>query len=303
MKLQLKCLVLILATLLATTSNAQDRSKSGHADEALKLAAIEALMMAPPDKALPVLAGVVSGSGSIELKSRALFVLSQIDDEEANAIVLQAASSAGGDLQTEAIRMIGIGGREDSIAKLAGIYQSSDKAAREAVLEAYMIADEPEAIYQIASNAQSDEEFEKAVHMLGVMGATDFIKRLESRPGATSSLVFSYAMAGDTETLLRIAGDSSNPEAQLAAINGLGIVGGAQVNETLRELYRTANDEEVREAVLKAMLISGDDMGVIELFKAATSNEEKARLLKMLVIMDSDGAMEAIDAALGGDGQ
>ena len=66
-------------------------------------------------------------------------------------------------------------------------------------------------------------------------------------------------------------------------------------------LYQGNTDAELREAITEAMMIADDDEAIIQLFKAATDDREKVRLLRVLVIMDSDAAMEAIDEALGGD--
>jgi HEAT repeat protein len=169
-------------------------------------------------------------------------------------------------------------------------------------LEAYLIADDSEGIYQVAAAAQSEEEFEEAVEMLGAMGAIEQINRLRDHPEAGNSLVQAYAIAGDSEQLVSLARDGSKPERQLEAIRGLGIAGDATARAELLALYQANSDPEIREAVTEAMMIADDDEAVITLFKAATDDEEKARLLRMLVIMDSDAAMEAIDAALSGEG-
>ena len=69
---------LFIACALLTFANpglAQD-------DEDLKFAAIEALITAPPERAMPIVQRVLAGDASDELKGRALFVLSQIDRGE-----------------------------------------------------------------------------------------------------------------------------------------------------------------------------------------------------------------------------
>ena len=46
------------------------------------------------------------------------------------------------------------------------------------------------------------------------------------------------------------------------------------------------------------MLIGGDEQGVLALYRAAKTTEEKRELLRMLTMMDGDAALQAIDAAL-----
>jgi len=156
-------------------------------------------------------------------------------------------------------------------------------------------------VYAIAANATSDEEFETAVGILGLMGANDELRKLRDREGDSESLIHAYAMAGDSETLRTLAIDGSNPERQMQAIQGLGIVGGDEVNVTLLEIYRGSDSVEVKEAALHGMLVADYDDGVLELFRASQDAEEKSELLHMLVIMDSDAALEIIDETLSGN--
>jgi HEAT repeat protein len=292
-----KLIFISLTVLFANNSIAQDSANDA---EQLKIAALEALMSAPPDRALPLVAKVLASDSSDEIKSRALFVLSQIDLPEAQAILLETARNDNGELRLEAIRMIGISGDPTATAGLADIYRSGDNDTKEAVLQAYHIADDTESVYEIAANATSDEEFDQAVHILAVMGANDELRQLRDRPGSSESLIDAYAISGDIESLRELAMDNSNPERQSQAIHGLGIVGGDEVNTTLVEIYRGTESPDVRDAALHGMMIADHDEGVLELFKASQNAEEKTELLRMLVMMDSDAAMDAIEKALDG---
>jgi hypothetical protein len=46
------------------------------------------------------------------------------------------------------------------------------------------------------------------------------------------------------------------------------------------------------------MLIGGDEQGVLALYRAAKTSDEKRALLKTLSLFDGDAALQAIDAAL-----
>jgi len=174
---------------------------------------------------------------------------------------------------------------------------------RSAVLEAYMIAGDADAVYAIATNASNADEFEDAVEMLGVMGANDKLRALSESGAYTESLVMAIAIAGDFETLRGLALDGSDPKVQENAIEALGIIGGSNVDATLMEIYRGAQTEGIREAALDGLLISGHDEGVFELYKESNDVDEKRELLEMLSIMGSDKMMEVIDAALQGGGR
>ena len=265
-----KTLIIATITLLAT-GIVEAQGDVENPDDVLKIAALEALLAAPPERALPLVTKVLDADNTTEVKEAALFVLSQIDLPEAQQQLLEMARSDDPDLSAEAVRMIGIGGDPDALAGLSALYSAGDAELREAVLEAYLIAGETDAVYDIAANAASAEEFAAAVQMLGAMGASAELRSLSETSGYTEEL-----------------------------IQALGIAGGDDVNQTLMRLYRAAETDEVREAALEGMLISGYDEGVLELYKESTDVNEKRQLLQMLSIMNSDLMLEIIDTALEG---
>lgn len=290
-------IIMFVSTGFAQTDDVDSVDES----EQLKIVALEALLSSPPDRALPLVANVLAGDSSDEVKSRALFVLSQIDLPEAQDVLLDTATNGSGELKLQAIRMIGISGNAEALAGLTGIYATGDNDVKESVLHAYMIADDSDSVYRIAASATSDEEFEVAVGILGAMGANDELRKLRDKGGNSQSLIHAYAVSGDAESLQVLAMDNSNPEQQIQAIQGLGIVGGPEVNATLLEIYRASDSNDVKEAALHGMMVSGYDEGVLELFRASQDAEEKRDLLRLLVMMDSDAALAIIDETLSGN--
>jgi HEAT repeat protein len=268
--------------------------------ERLKSSALEALISAPPERALPIVSKVLSGDSSPSLKKRALFVLGQIDLPEAQTLLVETARTGDGSLRLEAIRMIGIGGHPEAMTELAEIYADGDGETREAVLQAYLIADDNNAVYQLAANTQDPEEFERAVNTLGAMGATDELRALRDRPGMAEVLINAYAIAGDMETLAAMANDSSDPQRQAQAIRGLAIAAGDgdDVGEMLVGIYRDTDVPHVRKAVREALLIADHDEAVLQLFRTSDDAAEKRELLQTLVMMDSDAVWDLIDSTL-----
>lgn len=288
-------LELTIATLIAIAgfpTFAQDN------DEQLKITALEALMNAPPERALPIVSRVLDGNGSDELKERALFVLSQIDHPEAQATLAGFVANGEGEMRLEAIRMIGISGNPESLEALAEVYASGDEDVKDAVLEAYLIADDEDAIYQIAASTDNPDEFESAVEMLAAMGAREKLRSLRGRAGMEEFLIEAFAISGDVESLQALATDNSNPAQQAEAIRALGIAGGDEVSSMLTEIYRNAGSADVREAALEGLLVAGDDAAVLALFRASTDKTEKRKLLEILVVMDSDAVWDIVDATL-----
>jgi HEAT repeat protein len=282
---------------LGSTALAQGDDK-----ESLKMEALQALMSAPPERALPIVAKVLKGNGSDELKEHALFVLGQIDLPEARTLLLETARTGDVELRREAIRAIGIGGDHDALKDLGSLYAGGDRDAKEAVLEAYLIADYRKGVYDIAANTKDPDEFEMAVEKLGAMGATEELRALRDHGVGTEALIHAYAVSGDVESLTALATDGSDPERQIEAIQGLGVAGGDEVGKTLVNIFRSASSDDVKTAALNGLMIAGDDKAVLELYQGSTNAEEKRALMQTLVNMDSDAVWSIIDKTLE-DGQ
>jgi len=297
MNRNLKVIAIACLFLFAGDSLAQSTDEDR---ENLRLAALEALISAPPERALPIVDKVLAGDHSDELKERALFILSQLDSPEAQSRLMSFARDSQGEMRLEAIRTIGISGDDRALTGLAEIYTSGDSDVREAVLEAYLIADDEDAVFAIATSTEDEEEFANAVEMLGAMGATDKLRDLRERAGLSESLIEAYAISGDAETLRQLALDDSDPETQQHAIEGLGIVGGDDVGELLVDIYRNSQSATVREAAIEGLMIAGDDAGMLEMYRIAVTSEEKQQILEMLVAMDSKEVWDLIDAAFEG---
>jgi HEAT repeat protein len=293
-------LIFIFFALIAANSAIAQDGDDLRDDEALKMVALEALMSAPSERALPIVIRVLEGTGSDEMKEAALFILSQIDDPEASAQLLKMAQSASGELRLDAIRMIGISGG-DAVDSLAAIFSSSDSDVREAVLEAYMIAGNSQGLYNIAINAENNDDFEAAVEMLGAMGATDELSKIRESSGVSDAIITAYIISDDADAIRELALDGSDLEQQANAIEALGIVGADDAEALLTQIYRDSESEFIKEAALDGLLIGDFDDSVLQLYRSSTSTAEKRELLQRLVMMDSDQVMDIIDETLAGD--
>lgn len=266
-------------------------------DEQLAIAALEGLMAQPAERALPILRKVLAGPQSTLVKQRALFVLGQIDGAEARDILLQTARSPS-DLQAEAVRSIGIAGDKQSLDALQEIYKTASRDVKSGILQAWLIADRNDLVYQVAVSAKSEDERSEAIRLLGAMGATEELRKLGDQPNASNGLLDAYAIAGDLAGLRKIAEGTGEKSVRVDATRRIGIVDTDAARTALHEIYARSTDAEIRDAALQGMMIADDDEGVLALYRAAKSPEEKRSLLRMLSTMDSDAALQAIDATL-----
>ena len=211
---------------------------------------------------------------------------------------MQTSRSANPDMRREAIRSIGIGGDPKALDALQEIYNTGNADVKQEVLQAWLIAGRKDAVYQVVVNAKSEDEANAAVRMLGAMGATDELRKLSGNAKASRGLLEAYAISGDLESLRKIAEGSGDRELKLDAVRKIGIIGNGSATTALHEIYSRSTDTELKDAALQGMLIAGDDKGVLALYRAAKSSEEKRSLLRTLSLIDGDAAIEAIDQAL-----
>lgn len=283
-----------------TPPTAPDAPRAPTPDEALALAALEGLMSQPSERALPILKKVIAGSQTTLVKQRALFVLGQINSPEAREILLQTTRSPDARLRAEAIRAIGIGGDAKTLDALQSVYQAGDADVKRDVLHAWLIAGRKDAVYQAAVNAKSDAEANEAIRILGAMGAAEELRKLGERPNAATGLVDAYAISGDLASLRKIAEGTGDRGRRIDAVRKIGIVQGPEARTALREIYARNTDAEIRDAALQALMVSGDEEGMLTLYRNAKSAEEKRVLLRYLSMFEGDAALKAIDAALEG---
>jgi hypothetical protein len=266
--------------------------------ESLALAALEGLMAQPSERALPIVKRVLSGPQSTLVKQRALFVLSQMDEPEAQTLLVETARSSEPALRAEAIRNIGIGGNPKSLAVLQEIYNSGDTDVKQRVLEAWLISNSKNEVFQVALNANSDAEANDAIRMLGAMGAGDELRKLGEMRKPGHNLVDAYAISGDLASLRKVVDGSGDLDTRSDAVRKIGIIDSDAARAALREIYAATAAEELKNAALEGMLISRDEQGVLALYRSSKSADEKRALLRTLSHMDGDAALEAIDAAL-----
>jgi HEAT repeat protein len=293
----------LLALLMAgaTCAQAKDADRDGRTpteQEELAIAALEGLMAQSPERALPILKRVMAGNQSTVVKRRALFVLSQVGSPEARDILMQTARSTNPELRGEAIRSIGISGDPKSLDALQDVYKAGDSEIKGDILQAWMIAGRRESVYQAALNAKTEEEASDAVRMLGVMGATEELRKLGDRPNAQAGLLEAFAISGDLAGLRKIVDGKGDHQLRVDAVQRIGIINTDAARAALREIYASTTDEDMKEAALHGMLIAQDEKGVLSLYRAAKTTDEKRSLLRMLSMMNGDAALEAIDAAL-----
>ena len=261
------------------------------ADEELKLMAINGLMQTDPERAIPILEHLLQTSTSTKIKDRALFVLSQSDSPKAADILARIARSGRSDLQSRAIRYLGIAGSDRNRQLLSDIYaSSSDVSVKKSVLKAYMISGDKVHVLALAKGESNPELRSEAVTQLGVMGARDELSELyssESSVDVRKKIIQAMFIGGNSEKLADIALHEPVHELKLAAIRNLGLLGGGRSGQLLVSIYQTDTRADVREAVINSLFIQNNGKAMVDLARKETDREMKKRIVEKLSLMHS----------------
>lgn len=263
--------------------------------------AVEGLMNAPPERAVPLLKKVLRGKQPDKVKRRALFVLSQLDSREALVELVDIARNGAPSLRSEAIRMLGVSGDDKALAELATLYKTAAPAEKREVLRAWMIAERKDLVFAAARDETDTALREDAIQLLGAMEAIDELKQLLPNiqdPRLLSQLVQALGVADDVPALVQVATSHPSEATRLEAYRAIGVAGGQKASDALVGLYPKAANAAQRDAILQGLLIADDAKAMTSLYKTAKSKEEKQQILRKLTAMGDDAALEIIEQEL-----
>jgi HEAT repeat protein len=135
-------------------SAGQPASPDDQSNEDLKLMALNSLMDADPERAIPLVEGILKSGSAPSVKNRALFVLAQSRSPRAQQVLLESAKGGSNpDLQLRAIQYLGMSGTKDAQQQLESVYTSSNDArVKGAILQSLMMSRASNALISIAKS-------------------------------------------------------------------------------------------------------------------------------------------------------
>jgi HEAT repeat protein len=263
----------------------------------LKLMALSGLMNADPARAMPLITQMLqSGSSSPKVRDRALFVLAQSGSPEARqALMAIARNDANADLQARAIQNLGLFGGGESHQALVEIYATSKNLqARKAVLNALMLSGDRAALADVARKEASAELRREAINQLGVSGGRDELWQMyqqEKDADAKRAIINALFVGGGSDQLSQLATKEADPALRREAIEKLGLTG-QESAPTLKTIYASDKDPQIKRAVLNAFFVQGNAKALIEVAKQEQNAELKKDAIQKLSIMGSKEATE-----------
>jgi hypothetical protein len=221
----------------------QAASPAQETNEDLKLLAINSLMGADPERAIPLLEGILKGNSTPAVRDRAMFVLTQNQSPRAQQILAQYAKGAGNpDLQMRAIRYIGMSGTSDARQQLVSIYNASnDVSVKRQVIQALMISGAKELLSTLAKNEKDPELRADAIRQLGIIGATDQLLQLyssESDPKAKKAVIDGLFMHNDAKALVDLARKESDTAMKRSIVERLSMMHSKEATDYMMELLK-----------------------------------------------------------------
>jgi HEAT repeat protein len=259
---------------------------STQTDPDLKLLAIQAMQHAEPERAIPLLEGVLNSTNLLSVKRRALYVLAQSTQPRAHQIILNLAKGQGNpDLQLEAIRYIQTNkDRQTTARELREVYDSTtDVNVRRAVIDAYTQTWNVGALVSIAGAGSTPMPVrQQAVSGLSSVASPTELWALYSKETDKDlrlHMVSAFASMQALDQLTQIVKTEKEPTVRARAIRALGSMRAEKTGQMLADLYGSDQDVEVRRAVISALSSQNNAEGLV-----AIARKEASLPLKTLIV-------------------
>ncbi len=276
----------------------------GEADEDLKLLALNSLMGADPERAMPMLEKMLSSGSSPKLRERALFVLAQSGSPKAREILVRTAKDASNpELQRKGIEFLALFGGPESRQTLEGLYTSaSSQEVKKQILHTYLITGDKTRALAAARGEKDPELRREAIHMLGAMGAQEEaweLYRTETSPELRKALLQALFIGGAADRIGELARTEKDPELRREAVRTLGLLGRERTGATLVSLYASETDGQIKRAALQGLFVQGNAEALVEIARKEKDrdlrNEAVAHLSHMNSKVGTDFMLEILN--------
>jgi hypothetical protein len=250
------------------------------AEEDTRLLALNSKLESDAKEALPEVLALVRGKSSDRTQEHALFVLAQSDAPEARTAFMNIARDAAKpELQTKAVRMMGMLGDEGARQELAGLYRAaSNPALKREILNGLMLSGSKTTLLKVAKTEPDPDLRSSAMAKLSITALPDPAPNVEKR-----QILNSVFLAGDSQVLLDVLRKQPDAGMRVATIRSLAVLGDR--SKVLMTVYRTDSDEEVRRAVLDALVVQQNGEALTELAREETDGERRLEILRRVAMI------------------
>jgi HEAT repeat protein len=274
-------------------SAGQTVSPDNQADEDTKLMALRGLMNSDPDRAIPIIEQMLSGTSSPKVKDRALFVLSQSNSQRARDVISNVAKGAANpDLQLRAIKYLGVMGGEPSRQILADVYRTStDAAVKRSIIRSFMVSGDKTRLLGLAKSESNADLRGEAVQQLGVMGAHAELAELyqtETSVDVKKRILQAMFVGGSSDKLLELARTEKDPQLRRTAVRNLGLMSASKTGDALKTIYQSDASPEIRKEAINALFLQNNGHVLVELARAEKDPQMKKEIVSKMSVMSKN---------------
>lgn len=209
-------------------SNGQPISPAQESNDDLKLYAINSLMNADPERAIPLIEGILKGSSAPNVKKNALFVLAQNKSPHAQQVLADYAKGSGNpDLQLLAIQYVGQSGTKESQQLLISVYgTTSDTRVKNSIIQNLGGARAYDALLNIAKTEKDSSLRDAAIRDIANSrnAPLDGVLELYSSADVNTKHTIADGIAGrrDAKTLIDLARKETDPQMKRFLVERIG---------------------------------------------------------------------------------
>ncbi|MEP6715891.1 MAG: HEAT repeat domain-containing protein [Terriglobia bacterium] len=271
-------------------------SSAQESNEDIKLMAINSLMSADPERAIPLLEGILKGNSPPKVKDRAMFVLTQNRSTRSQQILSDYAKGAGNpDLQIRAVRYLGMSGATDAQQQLVTVYGGSgDVAVKREIIRALMTSKAKDPLFNLAKSEKDEALRAEAISQLGNLHAADQLMQLyTSEPSVDNRvrIIRSLSNAGASDKLLELIRSEKEPRVRSEAVRSFA-TSRSTPPETLAGLYASETDAKTKKDIVNGLFSRGDAKLLIELSRKESDPVMKRYMVERLSSMRSKEATD-----------
>jgi hypothetical protein len=269
-------------------------------DDEIKLLAISGIQKSDPERAIPLLEGVLNATNSLSVKRRALYVLALSDHPRAHEILMSYAKGGGTpDLQRVAIEYIASRrDRQTTSADLREIYNSTnDTAVKMAIISAYREAGDKDALVAIVTNAGAPVELRtSAVSGLSRLASPQDVWALyqkEQNPELRTRMLGVLSSMQASDLLIQAAKSERDAEVRVRAVRYLGSQKPEVTGQALVDLYASDTDVNVRKSIISALSQQTNAEGLVAIARRENSLELTREIVSRLSNMAAKSKVAA----------
>lgn len=280
-------------------SNGQPMRPEASDDEEIKLLAINALVHTDPERALPLLESVLNGgANSLQLKTRALFVLAQSSQPRAKEILMGLAKGGGNpDLQRSAINYLATRGRTRvTSAELKEIYDSTNDAdIKRAVISAWGTLGEMNHLAAVVQGSADLALRTTALNRMNDPAAADTlwaIYQKEADKDLRMNILSKLGSLGSADRLMDVVRSEKDAEVRRRAIRSLGNMRADKSGAMLSELYGRETEADNKKAIITALSGQQNGEALVALARKESDLSMKREIVQRLSGMTRNKAAQ-----------